>query len=109
MDSTKYGKYIIKEPLYKGKYTGGLPMLHICAEEGCYGSTLPNFPAELTVDYITEPVTMSPKPHAHDYDQVLCFIGGNPRNFYRFGAEVEISLGEEEEKDKNGNSIFRKD
>lgn len=92
---TKYGKYIIKEPMYKARLQGVTMSMHVCAEEGCAGSIFPDFPADISATCITEPLTMSPKPHVHDYDQLLCFFGNNPRNFIEFGAEIEITLGEE--------------
>ena len=36
--------------------------------------------------------------HAHDYDELLYFLGSNPLNFFDFGAQAEILLGEEDEK-----------
>ncbi|MGB9919708.1 MAG: hypothetical protein ACPLPT_03090 [Moorellales bacterium] len=48
----------------------------------------------MTSYIIREPFTV-PDPHAHDFDQFLCFIGGDPANFYDFQAEVEITLGDE--------------
>jgi hypothetical protein len=36
MNETKYGKYIIREPLEKGR----APSMHICAEEGCDGTMI---------------------------------------------------------------------
>jgi hypothetical protein len=41
---------------------------------------------------------MSTKPHVHDYDEAIYFIGSDPHNFSDLGAEVEFSIGEEEEK-----------
>ena len=101
MADTKYCKYIIKEPIAKGIFA---PMIHLCGENHlvgekvCAGHFFPNFPAEQTLMYITEPRKLKAAPHAHDYDQLLYFLGGNPRNFYDFDAEVEITLGEEAEK-----------
>ena len=41
---------------------------------------------------------MIPKSHKHDdYNQIIAFIGGDPYDIRNFGAEVEFSLGEEEE------------
>jgi hypothetical protein len=94
MAETKYGKYIIREPLEKGL----APMLHICGEEGCYGAKFPNFPVEVQLLCITEPFEFPQKPHAHDTDEIFFIFGGNPKNYYDFGAEIEISLGEEGEK-----------
>lgn len=95
MAEKKYEKYIIKEPLYKGERS---QVIHVCGEDDCAGSIFQDFPADVTGTYITEPFIMSPEPHAHDYDQLLCFLGGNPLNFFDFDAEIELSLGEESEK-----------
>ena len=100
MDSTRYGKYVIREPIAKGKRS---PELHICGEKhrfgeaDCPGSVFPAFPNEVTMFTVTEPCVVSAK-HAHDYDELLYFIGGNPLNFFEFGAEAELLLGEEDEK-----------
>ena len=56
MAKSKYGKYIIKEPLEKG----GAPSLHICAEKGCLGAKFPGFPVEVQLLCITKPVAF---PH----------------------------------------------
>ena len=93
MAETKYGKYIIREPIVKGTF----PSVHLCGEENCAGGNYPNFPIEISWLCVAEPQTMSVN-HAHDYDQILLFLGGNPKNFFEFEAEVEISLGEEDEK-----------
>lgn len=94
MAETKYGEYIIREPLEKGL----TPMLHICGEEGCDGAKFPNFPVEVQLLCITEPLAFPHQPHTHDADELFFIFGGNPKNFFDFGAEIEISLGEEGEK-----------
>lgn len=100
MSDTRYGKYIFREPLYKGKNAPELHVCgeaHLCGEEPCPGSRFPSFPNEVTLFTITEPCVVS-APHAHDYDELLYFIGGNPLNFFEFGAEAELLMGEENEK-----------
>jgi hypothetical protein len=94
MAETKYGKYIIREPLEKGM----APMLHICAEEGCYGAKFPNFPVEVQLLCITEPTAFPHPPHSHDGDEIFFIFGSNPQNYYDFDAEIEIYLGEERER-----------
>jgi hypothetical protein len=37
-------------------------------------------------------------PHVHPYDEVLLFVGTDPANPEYLGAEIEIALGEEQEK-----------
>ncbi|MEM0487850.1 MAG: hypothetical protein QW707_01455 [Candidatus Bathyarchaeia archaeon] len=44
---------------------------------------------------IKEPVLMEEKPHKHDFDIYLFFIG--VENFFELPGEVEIALGEEQE------------
>jgi hypothetical protein len=41
---------------------------------------------------------MDEEPHSHDFDEFLCFLGSNPEDPEDFGAEIEVSLGEEGEK-----------
>lgn len=45
---------------------------------------------------ITEPISFD-KPHAHDFTELLFFLGGDPTDIRELGAEVEICLGEDEE------------
>jgi hypothetical protein len=94
MAETKYGKYIIREPLEKGL----APTLHICAEEGCAGAEFPNFPVEVQLLCITQPLAFPHQAHVHDADEIFFIFGSNPKNYYDFDAEIEIYLGEEREK-----------
>ena len=48
--------------------------------------------------YETGITGMSKKPHVHQYDEAVFFIGSDPGNFSDLGAEVEMSIGAEEEK-----------
>jgi hypothetical protein len=40
---------------------------------------------------------MAPKPHVHDWDEFLMFIGGDATNMLDLGGEVELSLGDDED------------
>ncbi|MEM2385319.1 MAG: hypothetical protein QXR84_00630 [Candidatus Bathyarchaeia archaeon] len=94
MSETKYGKYILKEPLEKIR---GYPSLHACGHEECFVK-FPGFPADFQLIYITEPFTMVDRPHWHEVDELLFIWGSNPANFFDFDAEIEVYLGEEQEK-----------
>ncbi len=94
MAKDKYSKYIIREPLEKGR----APSLHICAEAGCDGAKFPNFPVEVQLLCITEPVKFPHPAHAHDGDEIFFIFGNNPKNYYDFDAEIEIHIGKEGEK-----------
>jgi hypothetical protein len=100
MAETRYGRYIFREPLSRGS---SAPEVHVCGDkhpwgdEFCPGSNFPGFPNEVTLFTVTKPMVMSAR-HAHDYDETLFFLGGNPLNFFDFGAEAEILLGDEDER-----------
>ena len=88
MSETKYGKYFIREPIQAGRFA---PCMRYSSE---FAET--NF--TIRWHYVTGPWLMEEEPHAHDFDQFACFIGGNPMDIRDFGAEVELFLGEEGEK-----------
>lgn len=94
MAETKYGQYIIREPLEKGM----APMLHICSEVGCEGTRFPSFPVEVQLLCISEPRAFPHQPHTHDGDEIFFIFGSNPQNYYDFDAEIEVHFGEEMEK-----------
>lgn len=48
--------------------------------------------------FLTEPFLMVEEAHTHDFDQILWFLGGDPGNVGDFGAEVEMHLGDNQEK-----------
>ncbi len=47
---------------------------------------------------ISKPFQMEPAAMVHEFDQILCFMGGNITDIFNFKAVIEIYLGEEEEK-----------
>ncbi|MBN1567455.1 MAG: hypothetical protein JXA73_06385 [Acidobacteria bacterium] len=94
MAKTKYGKYIIREPLEKGN----APSLHICAEKGCAGAVFPSFPVEVQLLCITKPIAFPHQLHTHDGDEIFFIFGRNPKNYFDFDAEIEICIGKEREK-----------
>lgn len=90
MGETKYGKHILKDVVKKteGDFTGYSVMAH----EG-----------ELNVDCsmgyhcIFEPIEFD-RPHGHEFTELICFLGSDPADIRNLEAEVEICLGEEQEK-----------
>jgi len=47
---------------------------------------------------ITGPWEMETEPMKHDFDQIICFLGGNAMNLFDFDADIELWLGEEQER-----------
>ena len=90
MAKTKYGKSIVTLPVRKGKVGSILSA----------GAELLNG-FECTVIYAfafkTGITGLSTKPHVHDYDEAIFFIGSDPNNIEDLGAEVEMALGPDEE------------
>lgn len=90
MAETKYGKLKLKELVVDGKF---VPRVVLTGEKHGDGA---NF--SMVYNCITEPWVMRSDPHAHPFDQFLCFMGGNPTDVGDFGAEVELTVGDEGEK-----------
>jgi mannose-6-phosphate isomerase-like protein (cupin superfamily) len=44
---------------------------------------------------ITKPFEMVSNTHKHDFDQFLCFVGGDITNMVDLGGEVELTLSED--------------
>ena len=47
--------------------------------------------------YETGLTGLSKKPHVHDYDEAIFFIGSDPHNPGHLGAEVTMAIGADEE------------
>jgi hypothetical protein len=89
MTATKYGKYIVRRPVAIGGYGPEL----IYTGERDYNS---NF----TIMFlrITAPTLMEEFAHSHDFDMYLYFLSFDADNMGDLGAEIEIGLGEEQER-----------
>ena len=92
-DETKYGSYILTNPTRDLVFNMKAFMLD---GEKDFGG-LP-FPLSFGLSSYPQPFDVYQQSHAHDFDQLLCFIGGNPMNLSYLGAEIDLSLGEEQEK-----------
>ena len=86
-DDSKYGKYIIAGELYKkiDHYTG----TSLVAHNG-------ELRANVSMGYhcLAKPISFD-KPHSHDFQEILCFMGGNPLDITDFDAVVEYTIGDE--------------
>jgi len=87
MARTKYGNRILTKKLIReiAHYTGK----SIVAHDG-------ELDANCSLGYhcISRPMSFD-HPHSHDFAEMLCFIGGNPRDITDFGAEIDFTLGDE--------------
>jgi hypothetical protein len=87
-DTGKYGKYVIKEPYAKYHQLENVTVT----------------PQQLMADCIITHQVFYKLEHivgeamAHDFVQIIGFLGPNPMNCREFDAEIEFCLGEEKEK-----------
>ena len=94
MAEGKYSKYVIEEPITFSVFKEVTsPQFLVSGERNLEGLDF-----TMGWSFLTEPFIMIPQAHKHDYNQIIGFIGGNPVDIRDFGAEVEMSLGDEEEK-----------
>ncbi len=91
MAETKYGEHFVTIPFRQGKKG---PLMSLNSE------ILNGFKIQIIYAYAYETgiTGLSVKPHTHNFDETIFFIGSDPHNFDNLGAEVEMSMGDEEEK-----------
>lgn len=95
MTESKYNKYVIREPRMRA------PHAEITAPIVAFNRFRDDFPEvkfSINWELIEVPFIMEKAGHTHDWDQILCFLGGDSRNLFDFGAEIEFYLGEEAER-----------
>jgi hypothetical protein len=91
MSETKYGDCVVTLPIRKIRDN---ELMHVDARNlnGFNCSIIYAFAFKAGI------TGLSTKPHVHNYDEAIFFIGSDPHNFSDLGAEVEFALGEEQEK-----------
>src|SRR5512134_3867003 len=83
---SKYGKCLVKLPIRKmgdmSMFSAGADILH-------------GFPCNIIYAFGLKvgPLGMSTEPHIHDHDEVVYFIGSDPKNIGDLGAEVNFKIG----------------
>jgi hypothetical protein len=84
---TKYGKCLVKLPIMK---MGETSMLSAGAD------ILNGFPCNIIYAFGLNAgrVGASTEPHIHDHDEVVYFIGSDPKDLSDLGAEVNFQIGE---------------
>jgi mannose-6-phosphate isomerase-like protein (cupin superfamily) len=98
MAETKYGKYIQTQPKPERTVAGEpepkdtpdvmTPLVYLdgqVLEGGLYAECC----------WFHKPTAYSPPTHAHDFDEVLAFMGSDPENPRDLHGEVELWLGGE--------------
>lgn len=83
---SKYGKCLVTLPIRK---MGDSSMFSAGAD------ILNGFPCNIIYAFGLKagPLGMSTEPHIHDHDEVVYFIGSDPKNIGDLGAEVNFMIG----------------
>jgi hypothetical protein len=86
-DESKYGKYVLTSALYNKipHYTG----TSLVARDGKLQGNV-----SMCYHCLAKPISFD-KPHSHDFEETLCFIGGNPLDITDFSAVVEYTINGE--------------
>jgi len=95
MKESRYTKYFLTEPALRNTPKIKMPNPSAYADsESHFG-----FKANLSMAwrYIPEPGLFDRVPHSHDFDEFLCFLGGNLANMFDFDATIELHMGEDQE------------
>lgn len=94
MAEAKYGKYIKRGTAGKGSgpEIPGVTLAVLESPDDWKG-----IQHRINWGYVSQPFLVE-EPHSHDFDEFLCFLGCNPADPKDFGAEIEISLGKDGEK-----------
>ncbi len=94
MVETKHGKYILRK-IREDERAKNSAVTTVTLEGSKDWSGIKH---RLKWNFISQPVLWEEQPHSHDFDEFLCFFSRDPTNALDFGAEVEVSLGQEGEK-----------
>ncbi len=86
-DELKYGKYVLTAELYQkiAHYTG----TSLVARDGRLQGNV-----SMCYHCLAKPISFD-KPHSHDFEETLCFIGGNPLDITDFSAVIEYTINGE--------------
>ncbi|MBN1832431.1 MAG: hypothetical protein JW896_09995 [Deltaproteobacteria bacterium] len=83
-DDSKYGKYVLTTELYQkiAHYTG----TSLVARDG-------KLQGDVSMCYhcLAKPISFD-MTHSHDFEETLCFIGGNPLDITDFEAVIEYTI-----------------
>jgi hypothetical protein len=86
-ENSKYGKYILTDDIYLEipEYAG----TSLYANNGELQG-----PVSFTYHTVAEPISFD-DVHSHDFQEILCFVGGNPLDITDFDAIIEYTMEDE--------------
>ncbi len=88
MGHIRHGKYIKELKTRMSKYPQiEYPMYIVKGDPDLNGTAF-----SIGSTFISNPLIMGGDGHAHNFDQILLFLGGDPRNTTDFDAEIDMFL-----------------
>ena len=93
MTAKKYDKYILSDLSRKPPHPEVISPIADFSGNKEWGKTK----FGMNWECIADPFEMIKESHAHDFEEFLCFMGGNLLDIFDFQAEVQLYLGEEKE------------
>ena len=87
MPETKYGKHIIQNPFHKSSEEFGGATIFKHTDDDNAG-VIYEYHCINNLNWSLDEI------RTHDTHELLCFLGGNPKNIRDLGAEVRINLGD---------------
>ena len=111
MAESKYGKYVISEPLVENvAYHPIKDVKGVTFPDEIYldGRILEGSPVVVDIGWRFRKPEPDPVEweHSHDFDEVICFIGSDPDNPHNLGAEIEFYIGGEKHFFNKNTTIF---
>jgi len=95
MPESKYARYFLTEPALRNQPKIPMPYPSPYLDSSRQFGLAAGL--SMAWRYIDRPMLFDRIPHTHEFDEFLCFLGGDPRDMFDFDATVELSMGEEEE------------
>jgi hypothetical protein len=95
LKDSKYAKYFLTEPQLRNTPKIAMPTPSAYVDSESHFSSKANL--SMAWRYIKEPAMFDRIPHSHEFDEFLCFLGGNLENMFDFDATIELYMGEEQE------------
>jgi hypothetical protein len=86
-EKSRYGSCLVALPIHRmgesSLFAAGADLLH-------------GFPCNIIYAFGLKPglLGLSKEPHVHDHDEVVYFIGSDPKDIGDLGAEVNFQIGE---------------
>ena len=91
----QYAKHFLTEPALRN--TPKIKMSNPSAYVDCEAHFGSKANLSTAWRYIKGPALFDRVPHSHEFDEFLCFLGGNLDNMFDFDATIELCMGEEKE------------